>query len=475
MDYGTVYTFEVQAVNNQSVNSPAARASAATAPAKPTGVTATAGLRQVTVDWDNPNYPSISRWYYRYEEPVGGLAAFGSRYHVDLAWQTPSSTTGIAKWQYRYKSGEGQYGAWTDVPSSTATTTSVRIDFSASAIYTFEVRAVNSSDTIVGSALGPASTGLWLTPWTRIDGSTASTTSHTFTGLTTGTTYAFKVAAANPAGNPVTLGLPSDAVWATPIPLPVPAAPAGLTLQGFDRNALLEWNHANDWSITGYEYRYKSTGNFPQTWTAIRSATGETVHLRVSGLINGTTYTFQVRAVNAYGAGEHVQGTIGPATPTDTTISAPTTFTAADGDGESAWHGRARGRERLRRVADVRGGQVKKRGRAEHRHRPHRGRTGVRLYWHNPGKTGTTAWEYRKGAIASGGIIWHSWKGIDCEDPCDPEIMHTAVLEEGMVLNTHYHYQVRATVNGSKELARASRHGRISAKPWTTARTTWRG
>ena len=291
MAYGTVYTFEVRAVNNQSQNSPGARASAATAPAAPTGVTATPGYQQVALHWDNPDYPSIERWYHRYVQPEGGLAAFGNRYNVDLAWETPASTTGIARWQYRYKAGEGQYGAWTDVPGG-ATATSVRVgDFSVSATYTFEVRAVTSANVQVGSTLGPASTGLWLAPWERIDGSTASTTSHVVTGLTTGTAYAFKVAAANPAGNPVALGLPSAAVFATPTPLPVPAAPTGLTLTAGDRNVLLEWNHANDWSIIRYEYRYKAAGNYPQAWTAIPFSNRDTVHLRVTGLTNATART----------------------------------------------------------------------------------------------------------------------------------------------------------------------------------------
>ena len=456
MDYGTVYTFEVRAVNNQSQNSPGARASAATAPAAPTGFTAAPGFRQVALDWDNPKYPSIERWYYRYEQPEGGLAAFGNRYNVDLAWETPSSTTGIAGWQYRYKVGAGNFPAtWTDVPDSSATTTAVRVgDFSVSAIYTFEVRAVNSSDVQVGSTLGPASTGLWLTPWTRIDGSTASTTSYVVTGLTTGVSYAFKVAAANPAGNPVAFGLPSAAVWAVPTPLPVPAAPTGLTLQVGDRNALLEWNHANDWSITRYEYRYKAAGAYPQTWTAISGSNRDTVHLRVAGLTNATTYSFQVRAVNAYGAGEHVQGSVTPAGPTDTGTPAPTTFTATDGDGQVslAWTGtwpstafvewqlyvedRARSSGEQNIVIGVGGG-----------------RTGVRLHWVNPGKAGTTAWEYREGRIVSGGTTWGPWRAIDCESPCDPETMDFAALQRGFVPNTHYRYQVRATVNGSTELA----------------------
>ncbi len=64
-------------------------------------------------------------------------------------------------------------------------------------------------------------------------------------------------------------------------------------------------------SITGYEYRKKesdfgSDDTFPDTWTPIAmSAPGEVHAMKytVTGLTNRTYYLFELRAVNANGAG----------------------------------------------------------------------------------------------------------------------------------------------------------------------------
>ena len=120
LSYGTVYTFEVRAVNNQDLKSPSAQAKAATAPAAPTGLTATPGAQQATLRWDDPAYASITGWEYRQAEPKGGLTAFAGDGEVDLFWLSLASTTDIAKWQYSSDDGAN----WTDVPDSASTTTS---------------------------------------------------------------------------------------------------------------------------------------------------------------------------------------------------------------------------------------------------------------------------------------------------------------------------------------------------------------
>ena len=520
MDYGTVYTFQVRAVDDLtdtlSQYSPAVQAEAATAPAKPTGLTATPGDKQVTLKWDDPNYPSIGRWYHRYVERTGGLAAFGSRYSVDLAWHTPSSATGISKWQYRYKpksSSESGYTGWTDVPGSSASTTSARVgNFTHSAIYTFEVRAVNSSNVLVGTALGPASTGLILTPWVRIDGSSASTTSHTVTGLTNGKSYAFRVAAANPAGNPVALGLPSDAVSASPNTPPgkptgltavisgtqgtlgwtpptgstitkwqyrqkqgsgewgawtdvpgsgssttsatvssltagvgytfqvravngtvpgvasdeaaaqrVPAAPKGLTLTAGTSEATMTWNRGGaDLSITRYEYRYKpksSTDSGYTGWTAIPGSNWNTIYHKVTGLTNGAEHSFELRAVNSYGAGPAATGKVTP-TLAATIPAAPAGLTATPGDGQ------------------------------------------VTLTWTNPNNSSITKWQYSK----DNGATWTDICETSIDSGC-PSVTTTTVTN--LTNGTSYTFKIRAvnqSGNGLQAVA-VARPLAVPAKP----------
>ena len=76
-----------------------------------------------------------------------------------------------------------------------------------------------------------------------------------------------------------------------------PGAPRNLTAAGGDGQAVLTWDApASDGGaeITDYEYRINGRG----PWISIGSTL--TTHT-VTGLVNGTEYTFQVRAVNAAG------------------------------------------------------------------------------------------------------------------------------------------------------------------------------
>ena len=81
-----------------------------------------------------------------------------------------------------------------------------------------------------------------------------------------------------------------------------PGAVRNLTVAGGDGQVVLTWDApASDGgaAITDYEYRYRTGGSYG-AWISIGST--DTTHT-VTGLDNGTAYTFQVRAVNRIGKG----------------------------------------------------------------------------------------------------------------------------------------------------------------------------
>ena len=83
-----------------------------------------------------------------------------------------------------------------------------------------------------------------------------------------------------------------------PPPPPVPDAPTNLLAVAGDAAVTLTWDAPEDdsgFAITGYEYRIDQTGE----WISIGST--DTTHT-VTGLVNGTEYVFQVRAVTAAGS-----------------------------------------------------------------------------------------------------------------------------------------------------------------------------
>ncbi len=99
-----------------------------------------------------------------------------------------------------------------------------------------------------------------------------------------------------------------------------PIWPRNLTARRGNQAVTLHWDppYLNGGrAITRYEYRYRTTGEFPATWTAVPDGSdadtdaGNERSVRVSGLTNGTIYRFELRAVNSAGAGPEWGGRSG--------------------------------------------------------------------------------------------------------------------------------------------------------------------
>ncbi|WP_232101797.1 X2-like carbohydrate binding domain-containing protein [Paenibacillus sp. URB8-2] len=114
--------------------------------------------------------------------------------------------------------------------------------------------------------------------------------SYNVTGLTNGKTYYFVVKATNPGGDSAA----SNQVSATPKTVPV--APADIAATTGNGQATITFTAPADnggSAITGYEVT-SSPGNI--------IATGTTSPITITGLQNGTTYTFTVKAINSAGS-----------------------------------------------------------------------------------------------------------------------------------------------------------------------------
>ena len=119
----------------------------------------------------------------------------------------------------------------------------------------------------------------------------------------------------------------------------VPSEPRSLLGIGGDRLVELTWSQPLDdggAAISRYEYRFVAgSKNFPANWTRIAGGE-EARRLQVTGLTNGVTHRFQVRAVNSVGAGAAALAEGTPVHPDSTPTIRIGDADVGEGDGEVA-------------------------------------------------------------------------------------------------------------------------------------------
>ena len=286
---GTSYQFRVTAVNGAGPSEP----SAFSAPEHP--------LREPS----EPGAPAVTQ---------------GDRF-LDLSWAKPvDNGDPVIEYQVERSSNPGVYVPaagttmrWSDLPNGVEQTFRVRarnrdLDWGAWSALSTPVKPCGVPD----AAAAPTATRgdtvaniAWVAPNAQgcdidqyqVDANAgtsqaATGTTHTFTGLTNGTAYTFRVRAHNSVGWGA-WSAPSTAVT----PAGVPTGPASISATPAAVGAVdLTWPAAggNGSALTGYQISVNN--GTPRDINVVTS-------YRYSGLSDGTAYSFTVRACNDVGCG----------------------------------------------------------------------------------------------------------------------------------------------------------------------------
>ena len=131
------------------------------------------------------------------------------------------------------------------------------------------------------------------------------------------------------AGNGNTAAIQVSSAYTEPVIATNPDAPTGLMANPEDAQVTLNWTVGADGgsAIITHRIRWKEGSGFYTGWTDIpNSAPSETnaTSYTVTGLTNGTAYTFQVRAENGVGESIAPHATSPQVTPSATDTTAPT-------------------------------------------------------------------------------------------------------------------------------------------------------
>ena len=249
-----------------------------------------------------------------------GLATSGiTQTAITLSWTKSAGATG-----YKVQADSGTVTTLGDVATYTFSS------LSAGTSYTLKVIATNAGGdsaaaSISASTLPAAPTGLTTSgitqtaitlSWTKSTGATAykvqvdsgtvatlgDVATHTFTGLSAGTSYTLKVIASNSGGD-------SAAATVNASTLPnAPSAPTGLTTSGITQTAItLSWTKST--GANAYKVQVDS---------GAVTTLGDVATYTFSSLSAGTSYTLKVIATNAGGdsAAASVSASTLPAVPT---------------------------------------------------------------------------------------------------------------------------------------------------------------
>lgn len=326
----TSYAFQVYAVNGAgtSVAATGDDTTYATVPGAPTNLVFSAvDDTSITVTWTAPasnGGAAITNYFVSVDDSASVWVPSTTYTATGLApstWHTFSVTAFNGQGSSQPLTGSRSTTAPPNSPVITATATTV----GSASTFTLTGFPANADETVVVTAPDGSAANLFVT----VNGSGSGTA--TYTPSQAGT-YGL-MTDPNPRSTTfVATAAPGPGPGPGPAPVP-PSAPLVVTAEPGDSSATLTWRVPADpgsSTVTGYEVTSSPAGG-------VCTTPAPTLTCNVTGLTNGTAYTFTVRALNAAGWGpwSTASNSVTPqASPTPPTPSI--TITGSRGSGSDA-------------------------------------------------------------------------------------------------------------------------------------------
>ena len=327
---GTAYTLALRAAND-SVQGPASTAIARPLWPAPGNLEANPGNMEVELKW---NWKS-GITHYRVQTQSGGTTLMPSDFESSESGtkeaRTIENLTNGTEYTFTVQAVDtsGSTTVITGVPSS-ATATPAPVPERPTNLSA--TQGDDGETTLTWTDPGDSAITKYLVSsdggsnFTDISGSNAMTITYTVTGLTNGTAYSLAVRAMNASGYGLTSNTTATPLW---------PAPTGLVAAPDDGQVTLQWNTGAP-GIDKYHILTEGTGSdISDINRLVQAGSGTKTTDIVTGLANGTVYTFTVRAASGTDP-ENPVYTGAPssktATPAVTLPDAPTGLTSAAGD-----------------------------------------------------------------------------------------------------------------------------------------------
>lgn len=315
--FGIRYTISVSAVNSAGTSAASTVAiTPQTVPSAPTSVISTAAPGQMTVRWaavTQTGGSSLTGYTVTMRPGSATCSASSS--------QTTCTVTGLTN-GVSYTASVVATNATGSSTASASSPSATPLDFPSAPVAPVAQMTGSGQVTVSWSPSvtdgGSAISSYTVTASPGGAGCTATspTTICTVSGLTNGTSYQFAVTATN------TLGSSGSAMSNSVTPVVVPGTPMNVVATPSNQSATVTWvapTSNGGATITSYTVT-SSPGSLTCTWTS------GPLSCVVSGLTNGTAYTFRVTAVNSAGSSpssvsSSVTPAVAPSAPTGLTVT----------------------------------------------------------------------------------------------------------------------------------------------------------